>query len=280
MLSNSRIINPKKLLIWIIMSNVINSCAASDGPDIATRRTADTSQISGSESKNKNKNKNDDSADQEANNGGVSSDPCAFMRAQSFSSNIGKALAFFCDQGGIQKLASMTPGQLLDLGDSKSGTWTTFTFAGMMVGPGTVETLTRNTKIFCSDFSRYKSMFEKSVYADVKSIVPSNPTPTGCDFQFTGTTTFLFTPKFNGRSELSLDAPKTKALLASYLTQEISLVKASDSVNLAIQEGSNVRVYMWTTSTSDTKGFGAAAKAKIQAGTAAGLRSTTNLMSK
>jgi hypothetical protein len=90
----------------------------------------------------------------------------------------------------------------------------------------------------------------------------------------------LFTPKFNGRSELTIDAPKTKALLASYLTQEISLVKASDSVNLAIQEGDNVRIYMWTTSTSDTKGFGAAAKAKIQEGTAAGLRSTKNLMSK
>jgi hypothetical protein len=202
------------------------------------------------------------------------------MRAQSFSSNIGKALAFFCDQGGIKKLAATTPGQLLDLGDSKSGTWTTFTFAGMMVGPGTVEALTRNTKTFCSDFSKYKSMFERSVYADVKSIVPSNPTPTGCDFQFTGITTLFFTPKFNGRSELALDNSKSKVLLASYLTQQISLVKASDSVNFALQEGNNVRVYMWTTSTSDTKGFGTTAKKKIKDGTEAGLRSAKNLMSK
>lgn len=272
MLSNLRIINPKKLLIWMTMSYLINSCAESDGPDLPTRTKADKSQISGSESKN--------NPVPATNNGGVSSDPCTFMRAQSFSSNIGKALAFFCDQGGIKKLASTTPGQLLDLGDSKNGTWTTFTFAGMMVGPGTVEKLRGNTKIFCSDFSSYKSMFEKSVYADVASIVTSNPSPTGCDFQFTGITTFLFTPKFKGRSELSVDDSKTKALLASYLTQEISLVRASDSVNLALQEGDNVRIYMWTTSTSDTKGFGAAAKAKIKEGTAAGLRSTKNLMSK
>lgn len=274
MLSNLRIINPTKLMIWGLMSCLITSCAASNGPDEPARRKTETSQINGGDRKNEN------STEPATNNGGVSSDPCSFMRAQSFSSNIGKALAFFCDQGGIQKLSSTTPGQLLDLGDSKSGTWTTFTFAGMMVGPGTVETLTRNTKIFCSDFSSYKSMFEKSVYADVASIVPSNPTPTGCDFQFTGTTTLIFTPKFNGRSELSVDAPKTTALLASYLTKEISLVRASDSVNLALQEGNNVRVYMWTTTTSDTKGFGAAAKSKIQAGTAAGLRSTKNLMSR
>ena len=275
MLSNLRIINPTKLMIWGLMSYLITSCAASDGPDEPARRKTEQSQINGSDGKN-----GDGSPDMRRPDSSDSSDPCTFMRAQSFSSNIGKALAFFCDQGGIKKLSSTTPGQLLDLGDSKSGTWTTFTFAGMMVGPGTVETLTRNTKTFCSDFSSYKSMFEKSVYADVKSIVPSNPTPTGCDFQFTGTTTFLFTPKFNGRSALSVDAPKTKALLASYLTKEISLVRASDSVNLALQEGSNVRVYMWTTSTSDTKGFGATAKQKIKAGTEAGLRSTKNLMSR
>ena len=274
MLSNLRIINPKKLMICVMVSYLVNSCAASDGPDLPARRSADTSQVSGSESKKEN------NAVPAPNTSVVSSDPCTFMRAQSYSSNIGKALAFFCDQGGIEKLAATTPGQLLDLGDSKSGTWTTFTFAGMMVGPGTVEKLTRNTKTFCSDFSSYKRMFEKSVYADVASIVTSNPTANGCDFQFTGTTTFLFTPRFNGHSELSLDDSKSKALLASYLTQPISLVKASDSVNLALQEGDNVRIYMWTTSTSDTKGFGAAAKAKIQAGTAAGLRSTKNLMSR
>jgi len=274
MRSNSRIINPKKLMLCVMTSCLLYSCAASDGPELAARKDVVPSQIKENEKKNEN------NSETETNNNAVSSDPCTFMRSQSYSSNIGKALAFFCDQGGIEKLAATTPGQLLDLGDSKNGTWTTFTFAGMMVGPGTVEKLTRNTKIFCSDFSSYKRMFEKSVYADVASIVTSNPTANGCDFQFTGTTTFVFTPKFNGHSELSLDDSKSKALLASYLTQPISLVKASDSVNLALQEGGNVRIYMWTTSTSDTKGFGAAAKAKIQAGTAAGLRSTKTLMSK